>query len=95
MIRARLVREQTCGSVPEVGEETELAPATDDGESGDDSASCIAGFCCLLAFFLWLLVNCNMCSHLKSGRFLQGTAASDDLDIRYINLIDMNWSQPL
>ena len=59
MFRARLVRGQTCSSAPDVGAGAELGLAMGDGASGDDCVSCIAAFCCLLAFFLWLLVNCN------------------------------------
>jgi hypothetical protein len=46
MIRARLVRGQTCSSAPEVGAGAEQAPSMADGASDDDPVSSIAAFGC-------------------------------------------------
>ena len=78
MIRAKLLRGQTCSSAPEVVAGAELAPSMGDGASGDEPVSCIAAFCCLLAFFFWPLVNCIICSQLKTSLLLKCTAASND-----------------
>ncbi len=95
MIRARLVRGQTCSSAPGVVAGAELAPSLVDGKSGDDPVSCTTAFCCFLAFFLWLLVICSICSQCKNGHVSKGTAASDDLVIRYMQLDTVDRSQSL
>ncbi len=74
MIRARLVRGQTCSSAPEVRLEAELAWSTGDGASGDvfvTAVTCIAAFLCFLAFFLAALLICNTCSQFKSGHWVK------------------------
>ena len=82
MIRAKLVRGQTCSSAPDVVAGAELAPSMADASAGADSVSCTTALCCFLAFFLWPLVICNICRQLKIGHLLQGRAASDGLVIR-------------
>ncbi len=84
-IRARLLRGQTCSSVPDVGAGAELALAM-----GDDESSCIAAFRCFLAFFLAVLLICNTCSQFKKGHWIKCRAASDDLVIRYMDLDNVN-----
>ncbi len=74
MVRARLVRGQTCSSTPEVGVEAELAWSTGDGASGDvfvTAVTCIAAFLCFLAFFLAALLICNTCSQFKRGHWVK------------------------
>ncbi len=82
MIRARLLRGQTCSSAPEVGAGAELAPSMGDGASGDafvTAGTCIAHFRCFLAFFFAALPICNIHSQFKKGRCVKCTAASDTL----------------
>ena len=94
MMRARLVRGQTCSSAPDVVAGAELVPSMADGAAGIDCVSCTTAFCCFLAFFLWPLVICSISRQLKNGHLLQGRAASDGLVIRDTKLDTTDQSQP-